>query len=94
MCVMNMMRGWLCSLPLAGQVDDQVAGLGRHRDARVGVIEVDRARRHAGLLQRRGDLAPDRGLLAGDALDGEEAHEAGAAAVSTGMMFLWSSVRE
>jgi hypothetical protein len=46
----------------AGQVHDEVAGLGRQRDARVGVVEIDRARRHADLFERGGDLAPDRGL--------------------------------
>ncbi|MHC2320910.1 hypothetical protein ACVIHC_007956 [Bradyrhizobium diazoefficiens] len=60
----------------AGQVDDEVAGLGRHRNAGVGVVEPDRLRRHAALLQRGGELPPDCRLLSGDALDGEEAHEA------------------
>src|SRR6185369_7339532 len=55
---------------------DQVAGLGRQRDALVCVIEVDRVRRHADLLQRGGDLAPDRGLLTGNAFHGEKAHQA------------------
>ena len=60
----------------AGQIDNEVAGLGRHGNARVGVVEADRVRRHAAFLQRRGELAPDRRLLSGHALDGEEAHEA------------------
>ena len=76
MWVMNMIRGWLCMAPLARQIDDQVAGLGRHGNARVGVVEPDRISRHADFLQRRAELPPDRRLLAGDALDGEEAHEA------------------
>ena len=65
----------------AGQIDDEITGLGRHGNAGVGVVEADRGRRHAALLQRRAELAPDRGLLSGHALDGEEAHEA----VSGGM---------
>lgn len=60
----------------AGQVDDEVAGLGRHRNAGIGVVEPDRFRRHAALLQRSRELTPDRGLLSGDALDGEKAQEA------------------
>ena len=31
----------------AGQIDDEVAGLGRHGNAGVGVVEADRLRRHA-----------------------------------------------
>ena len=60
----------------AGQIDDEVAGLGRHGNAGVGVVEADRLTRHAAFPQRRAELAPDRRLLSGDALDGEEAHEA------------------
>jgi hypothetical protein len=59
----------------AGQIDDEVAGLGRHRDAGIGVVEPDGGRRHAVLLQRRPEFASDRALLSGHALDGEEAHE-------------------
>ena len=58
------------------QIDNEVAGLRRHRNACVRVVQADRIRRHAALLQRRGKLAPNRGLLSGHALDGEEAHEA------------------
>jgi len=60
----------------AGQIDDEVAGLGRHRDAGIGVVESDGGRRHAALLQRRPEFASDRFFLSGHALDGEEAHEA------------------
>ena len=60
----------------AGKVDDEVAGLGRHGNAGVGVVEPDRLGRHAALLQRGRELTPDRRLLSGDALDREEAHEA------------------
>jgi len=60
----------------AGQVDNEVAGLRRHGNAGVGVVEADRVRRHTAFLERRGKLAPDRGLLSGHAFDGEEAHEA------------------
>ena len=58
-----------------GQIDDEIAGLGRHGNARIGIVEPDRIGGHAGFLQRRGKLAPDRRFLSGDALDGEEAHE-------------------
>ena len=61
----------------AGQVDDEIAGLGRDRNARVGVVEADRARRHTHFFQRDREFAPDRGFLAGHALDGEKAHQAG-----------------
>jgi hypothetical protein len=60
----------------AGQIDNEVAGLRRHGNARVGVVEADRVRRHAAFFQRRHELAPYRCLLSGHALDGEEAHEA------------------
>ena len=60
----------------AGKIDNEVAGLRRHRNAGVGVVEADRVRRHAAFFQCRGEFAPYRGLLSGHALDGEEAHEA------------------
>ena len=63
------------SRPRAGQVDDQIAGLGRQRDALVGVVEADRRSRHADLLQRVADGGGDVGLLPGHALDREEAHQ-------------------
>jgi hypothetical protein len=61
---------------LPRQIDDEIAGLCRHGNACVGVVEADRARRHATFLQRRAELASDRGLLSGHSLDSEEAHEA------------------
>jgi hypothetical protein len=74
-------------LALAGQVHDQVAGLGRHRDAVCCVIEVDRARRHAGVLQRAAMLAPDRGLLpVTPSTARKRIRRSVAAAVSTGMV--------
>ena len=60
----------------AGQIDDEVAGFGRHGNARVGVVEPDRVTGHANVLQRRAKIAADRGFFSGHALDGEEAHEA------------------
>ncbi len=60
----------------AGQIDNEIAGLCRHGNARIGVVEADRCRRHATFLQRRAELAPYRGLLSGHSLDSEEAHEA------------------
>ncbi len=59
-----------------GQIDNEVAGLRRHGNACVRVVQADRVRRHAAFLQRRGKLAPNRCLLSGHALDGEEAHDA------------------
>ena len=63
-------------LARAGQLDDEVAGLGRLGNARVGVVEADRFARHAGLDERGDDLLADRRLLPGDAGDGEEAEQA------------------
>jgi hypothetical protein len=60
---------------VAGKIDDQVSGFGRHRDALVRVIETDGALRHAGFLKRRRDVAPDQRLATGNALDRQEAHE-------------------
>ena len=60
----------------AGQVYNEVAGFRWHGNAGVGVVEADRVIRHAAFSQRRGELAPDRRLLSGHALDGEEAHKA------------------
>ena len=60
----------------AGQVDNEVAGLRRHGNACIGVVEADRVRRHSAFLQHRGKLAPYRCLLSSHALDSEEAHEA------------------
>jgi len=51
----------------AGQIDDEVAGLRRHGNARVRVVEADRFRRHTAFLQHCCELAPDRGLLSGHA---------------------------
>src|SRR5262249_30530521 len=59
----------------AGKIDDQVAGLGRQGNARVGIVEADRLSRHAAVLQRGGELAADRGLLSGHALDAEGAEK-------------------
>ena len=59
----------------AGQIDDQVAGLGRQRNARVGIVEADRLCRHADFLERRHDLLADLLLAAGHAFDGEKAHQ-------------------
>ena len=61
--------------PGAGQIDDQVARLGRHGNALVGVVEADGGGRHADLLQRVADRGGDGRLLAGDAFDGEEPHQ-------------------
>ena len=61
--------------PRSGQVDDQIARLGRQRNALVGVVEADGRRRHADLLQRVADGGGDVGLVSGDALDGEEPHQ-------------------
>ena len=60
----------------ARKIDDQVSGLGRHRYPLVGVIEPDRALRHAGRPQRRADLAPDQCLAAGHAFDRQKSHQA------------------
>ena len=60
----------------ARQIDNEVAGLRRHGNARVGVVEADGVRRHAAFFKCRGQFAPYRGLLSGHALHGEEAHEA------------------
>ena len=60
----------------AGQVDDEVAGLGRQGNAGVGIVEADGARGHAGLLQRRDQLLADLCFPAGHAFDRQEAHEA------------------
>jgi hypothetical protein len=60
----------------ARQIDNEVAGFGRHRNACVRVVEADCVRRHAAFFQRSGELAPYRCLLSGHALDSEEAHEA------------------
>src|SRR5260221_712456 len=40
----------------AGQIDDEVAGLGRHGDPRICVVEADRTCRHTAFLPRRKDL--------------------------------------
>ena len=66
----------------ARQIDDEVAGFGRHGNACVRVVEADGVRRHAAFFQRRGELAPDRCLLSGHTLDSEEAHEAGGGGLS------------
>src|SRR6476661_6763498 len=60
----------------AEQVDNEIAGLRRHGNACIGVVEADRVRRHSAFLQHRGKLAPYRCLLSSHALDSEEAHEA------------------
>jgi hypothetical protein len=60
----------------AGQIDNEIAGLRRHGNACIGVVEADRGRRHATFLQRRAELASYRCLFSGHSLDSEEAHEA------------------
>jgi hypothetical protein len=59
-----------------GQIDGEVAGLRRHRNACVRVVQADRVCGHAAFRQCRGELTSYRGLFSGHALDGEEAHEA------------------
>jgi len=59
----------------AGQIDNEIAGLCRHGNACVGVVEADRGRRHATFLQRRTEFASYCCLLSGHSLDSEEAHE-------------------
>ena len=44
---------------------------------RCGVVEADRLGGHAELAQGGDDLLADRALVAGGALDGEEAHQVG-----------------
>ncbi len=61
--------------PGSGNVDDQIARLGRQRDALVGVVEANGGRRHADLLQGVADGRGDIGFVSGDALDGEEPHQ-------------------
>jgi GST-like protein len=60
----------------ARQLDDEVAGLRRHRDAGMGVVEGNDIGGHADLDECAGDILADGLFLAGDALDGKEAHEA------------------
>ena len=61
--------------PRSGQIDDQVAGFGRHGNALVRFVEADRGGRHAGRLERVGNGRRDGGLLSGDALDREKPHQ-------------------
>ena len=76
MCVMNRIRGWLCIAPLPGRLTMRLpvcVGSGMR------VLASSKRIASAGtptLLERRDDAPPDRCLLAGDAFDGEEAHEA------------------
>jgi hypothetical protein len=58
------------------KIDDQVSGFGRHRYPLVRVVETDGAFRHAGLLKRRADVAPDQRLAAGNAFDRQKPHQA------------------
>jgi hypothetical protein len=63
--------------PGAGQVDDQVAGLGRQGDARGHVVEADRGGRHAERDEIVADRLGDGLLLARHAFDGEVAQQVG-----------------
>ncbi len=46
-----------------GQGDDEVARLGRQRNVRIGIVEVDGAARHAGFDQGGGDGGTDGFLV-------------------------------
>ena len=59
----------------AGQIDDQVAGLRRQRDALVDVVEADGRRRHADFLQFVEDRRGDGRFLAGDPFHRQEPHQ-------------------
>ena len=63
------------ALGRAWQVDDQVARLRGHRNARVGIIEPNGAPRHAGLHQLVDHGLADGLLLTGHPVDGEKAHQ-------------------
>jgi len=58
-----------------GNVDNQVARLGRQRNLLVGLVEADGTLSDTGLLERSGDLLPDGTFLTRDALDGEKTHQ-------------------
>ena len=59
----------------ARQLDNEVARLGRQRNALVRIIEADRARRNAGLPQSRNQLLADLRFPSGNALNGEKAQQ-------------------
>lgn len=72
---MNMIGGALPSVPRPGIVD-QIARLGQQRDAGVGVVIGDGLGRYADLDEGARHVLGNGLLLASDALDGEEAHQA------------------
>ena len=60
---------------LARQVDNEIACLGRQRNAGVRIIELDQVGQHANLSQRANNLLPDQRFPSRHALNGKKAHE-------------------
>src|SRR5262245_42347788 len=57
------------------EIDEEIAGLRRQRNARVRVIEADAASWYAGIAQRIDDDLADLLFLTSDSFDGEELHQ-------------------